>query len=465
MLLRFRRYLQERDLSYLRMTPKEWEKDNSQTGEARLDILRKIMKSNTPVPTNAGKEIKIPNSKENLSALDLLIKNKKPVKFSTSAGEISSSQIGKSPVFGGGGGGSGGGSTQTQYAESLQCVYIQAMLNGRIKSFEDYKTSDLEAAIAKTDVGGTKNEDMLGLDASWHWSAYWTAKGLINKGIVNKSHIIHRGSDAMKEIYAIKKEAFKNSKMRVLSDDKWNPGDIWAIKRGVNLRRLLPNTSVQELNSALVKAFHDKTIVGISLKKILNDSGLKLKVYNEEESTDIHKFKSTSLMAKFAKKASDFWRSKKGDILFDAGKMDIRTSSALASVNVEIQLKTARGGRAGWGEIQQTFLKRLNKRVPDNKALIRMAKDLHSRGGKSRYANVFYNMASKVHNGLDKKQFMDGLQSRPMADIHSKLGAIYVSSALVANQKNGKSNLIITDLVNYAGSKGAESSIYVKAWQ
>ena len=47
-----------------------------------------------------------------------------------------------------------------------------------------------------------------------------------------------------------KKEALKNSGMANLSDDKWNPGDIWAIDPSFKLTDL-DTTSITALNLSL----------------------------------------------------------------------------------------------------------------------------------------------------------------------------------------------------------------------
>jgi hypothetical protein len=49
--------------------------------------------------------------------------------------------------------------------------------------------------------------------------------------------------------------------------------------------------------------------------------------------------------------------------------------------------------------------------------------------------------------------------------VHSKIAAIYVISSLIENKRNGKADLVITDLVNFAGSKSDISSAYLKVYQ
>lgn len=449
---------------FVAMTPGEFAKLNSQTGEKRIDILRRLMKNGEAMPTVDGAEIVIKNTPENKAAIDRLENEKKPQKLDTSKGEIVTSKIGKSNAFGGAGGGSGGGSKQTADAESLQCLYCEFLVNNPRAKFEEIQPSDLEKTFGKVSVGGTSREDAIALDPSWHYSSFWTAKELLRKKYINGKMTFHREDKVMKAVYDKKNEALKNSGMPKLQNDKWNPGDIWATT-SPSVVNNLPTASIQELNAALVKLFKERKLIGISLKKVLNFDRIKCEVINEEPNAQIHKFKDGRLMASFARKASEFWRSKSGIIEFEGGKADIRTSSQFASVNFEITLKTARGGRAGYGQIIESLNKRVGKRVPDNAKLKKIAIDLNQKGAESRYANVFYNMAKKVHPSLQKDEFMKGLVESKAHEVHSKMGATYVLSALFENKNNGKADLIITDLVNYAGSKLDISSIYAKVYQ
>lgn len=463
-MLRFKTYLVEKDMKFVKMTPGEFAKVNSQTNEPRIDILRRLMKSGEALPTIDGVEIKVKNTPENAAAIDRLENEKKPQKLDTDKGELDSSKIGKSAIFGGASSGSGGGTKQTADAESLQCVYCEVMIKNPRLKFEEIQPSDLKRAATKTEIAGTSFTDMVELDPSWHYSAYWTAKELIQKGYIKTGMTFHRGDKVMKAVYDAKNKALKNSGMAKLSDDKWNPGDIWAVS-SPSVVNSLPTGSIQELNNALVQLYKERKLVGISLKKVLKKENIKCVIMNEVPSADVHKFISGKMMATFARKASEFWRSKSGVIEFDGGKADIRTSSQFASINFEITLKTARGGRAGWDQINQSLKKRIGKNVPDNKQLVRIAKDLNANGEKSRYAKVFYNMVKKVHPSVSEKEFYEGLTSKRGDEVHSKIGAAYVMSALYDNKANGKADLVITDLVNYAGSKLDISSIYAKVYE
>lgn len=452
--------------SYGRMSAAEFAKVNSQTGEPRIDILRKAMKDGQEIPTIDGVLIKVLNTPENQKAVDRIENERKAEKLKTSTGEILSSQIGKSRIFGGAGVGQGM-TGQTKKGESLQCLYCAAMTaSSRIEPFEHYTQKVLQSSMSRAVIDGSTLSDMMELDPSWHYSAYWTAKTLIRKGYIDNTMTFHRGDKVMKSIYTAKNTAIKNSGLGRFTDDKWNPGDIWAVKRGYNPATELPTGSIQELNDAIIRHLNQKKLVGISLKKIVKETGIKCEVLNADSETETHTFNNASLMVTFARIGSDFWRNQAGDITFDGNSgMTIRTSTNFAAPIVEIKLKTARGGSGGWAELTDSLKKRMNISTPTNDELKRQSKDMNTKGEKSRYAIKYYNLAKKVHPGLDKEQFMNGLTTSTHAKVHSKIAAIHLTAALMSNKRNGKADLVITDLVNYAGSKTEISSAYLKVYQ
>lgn len=380
-MLRFKTYLTEKDMaSYGRMSAAEFAKVNSQTGESRISILRRAMKDGQEIPTIDGVMITVLNTLENQKAVDRIENEKKAEKLKTKTGEILSSQIGKSRIFGGAGVGQGM-TGQTKKGESLQCLYCAAMTaSPRIESFEYYTQTVLKSSMSRAVIDGSTLSDMMELDPSWHYSAYWTAKTLINKGYIDETMTFHRGDKVMKSIYDAKNKAIRNSNLGRFTDDKWNPGDIWAVKRGYNPDRELPVGSIQELNDAIVKHLNEKKLIGISLKKLVKETNIKCEVLNVENALDTHTFNSASLMVTFARKGSDFWRNQAGEIVFDSNSgMVVRTSTNLAAPIVEIKLKTARGGSGGWNEISTSLKKRLKLNTPTNDELKRQATDLNNK--------------------------------------------------------------------------------------
>ena len=187
-----------------RLAPGELLKKNSNTGEPRIDILENAIKKGIALPLVDGSELVLANSTDNLDAVENFKTEGKAFSLTSKDGTriIKSSDIGKSAIFGGGGGGAGGGTQQTAIVESMQCVYLQAMLDEGIKPIEFFKPSVLKKAYAKCEVGGTTFNEIRDFDPSWHVSAYLSGVIILKKGYVNKSHVFHRDSNTMKKIYA-----------------------------------------------------------------------------------------------------------------------------------------------------------------------------------------------------------------------------------------------------------------------
>jgi hypothetical protein len=248
------------------LNQKELQKPNTNTGVPRIEILRRLIKDQKPLELKNGGTFIVGDIDDAMQKLNQFETNPSNISFvSTDGSMVPLSQMAKSKVFGGGTGGAGGGSANTKLTESHQCLMIQAMLDHGIHD-ESYYTYDiLKEAYRKVQVDESE-KNLLALEGDWFTSSYNIAKLLVKEGYVNKNHIFHRGSRDMIEIYAIKTKAFKNMGFSPLKDDKWNPGDIWAIDKSFNVSKELPDDTVNTLNQALIKYFNDRRLVGISLK-------------------------------------------------------------------------------------------------------------------------------------------------------------------------------------------------------
>ena len=454
------RYLEERMKGG--MPPGEWAKPNSNTKIPRIDILRLLMKSGEAMPKVDGTEIIVKNTSQNIAAVDKLEKEQKTQELETNKGFIKSNEIKKSIVFGGDQGGRGGGDAQTARAEIMQCVYCEHMVNNTKAVFESIQPSDLEKAYNATSVIGATFEQVMELDPSWHYSGYWTAKKLVKEKLINNKMTFHRNDKTMNDIYKVKNTAVKNSNMTKIENDKWNPGDIWATT-DKSIASKLPDKSIQELNLKLIELFNSRKLVGISLKKVVTENQLKLEIKNKDANRYKYKFISGSSMAVFKRKGGDIWRSKSSKVNFNGGTAAIRNKSHFAALTFELELKTARGGGGGYGQISDSIKKRMNINIPTNADLKTQANNLKQLGEKSKFALPLYNMVKKIHSDVTKEQWMNGFITKSAGDIHSKIAGIYVLHALVDNKK--EADLVITDMVNYAGSTLDESSIYAKVYQ
>lgn len=180
-------------------------KPNSKTGEPRLRILLDAVESGSPVTSVVGKDIYLKNNRSNIQEIrDFLESNLDNMTLEQTNGQfIKSNKIGKSPLFGGVGAG-GGATGSTANTESLQCLYLAAMLKeGKDKPFSHFTPGLLKKYTKGTDTYSGYETYIKAADP-WHYSGYVTAKYLIEGGYVTPNHILHRGSKTVDKIYDAK---------------------------------------------------------------------------------------------------------------------------------------------------------------------------------------------------------------------------------------------------------------------
>lgn len=457
-MLAFKNFKSDSIQEAVKLTPGELKKPNSITGEDRLDILVRLIKDSKPLELAKGGTFTVTEIDDALSQIEIFKKLGKPFPLHGDGKTISSSDLGKSSVFGGGGG-SGGGTLNTKITESHQCVLCQAMLDHGIQSEEFFQNPDiLKAAYKQVDVDATIDE-ILSVEDGWFHSSYESAVLLIKQGYINKSQKLHRNSKEMNTIYALKNVAYKNSDQKPVKDDKWNPGDIWAIDKTISINKTLNPESITSYNKALLQNFVDRKVVAISLKLVKKTA--KAKEYNIKlpPDTDDHKIKSLLFQGEVR---GTFWDNKGATIVFDTGKMALRAGAAGAAIKGEIVLKTARGGGAGYGVMIDAVKQVFGKKLPDNKAINKVAKNIVRK--KKRDLNIFYKLYNHFYKNESYENFETEILKKDVYWIASKLACLYVLYYADINSGT-KANRWITKIVNYAGSKSEDSSAYVKVYQ
>ena len=267
----------------------------------------------------------------------------------------------------------------------------------------------------------------------------------------------------MKIIYDMKVKAVKNDNMPKLNNDKWNPGDIWAIKQGVNSKDKLDSTSLSILNDSLVKAFKTRDIVGISLKKVGPKGTAKAVVKNEP--TELVDYKFLAIKLKADRATQTFWSSKKGNIITDKAKVDLRSSTNFGAMNAELLIgSSARGGRTGWENLTFATKKYLNKKLPDNKVIKSTAglieKEVKA-GRSTTQQDKFFKMVEIGDKRVTRKEFDDGIKNADQGSIHANLAVAHVAHALMSASPKQR-NEWCKYVLNYAGATGEVSSVYVK---
>jgi len=236
--------------------------------------------------------------------------------------------------------GSGGGSAATAIQEAAQCVY--AAMRYYCGDKEIYTEEDLKCGMRYTSSPGVKLEDIMGLPKEWKEGSRKGANEIYEKVGPGK-YVFVRG-DKLIDDGAIKK-AFGRVKgqTNLSSEDKWNPADIWMIKAGERRKiktHLDGENTIDCLNNALLQRFNDKSLIGISLKKIEGDAKMDIKnnqpaaVRKANEKANFQKYDLTFLSSmdvylyygpgQFEKfQARNFGGSSKGD-----WKLELKGKSA-----------------------------------------------------------------------------------------------------------------------------------------
>lgn len=457
---------------FAKMTKSEWFKYD----DRRFNTLKDCIIDGN-VQDIDGKALDIENSHENRLTIDNFYLDGPSQKSSTfklklkNGQYVLSDQIGKFPALGGKGVGAGATGT-TAAGESLQCLYLAAMLReGVNEPFEHYTAELLKKynnrRYCDVDVDFDK---MMNCELAWHHSAYVTGKYLIDHGYVNKKHVLHRGSKVMKRIYSIKNDAFRRNGQPPLMNDKWNPGDIWAVDRDLPVltnSNIFEMDSIESYNGSILNYFMNRRMVGISLKQIASlDRSAKAQEFNVGDGAAIgqHKYTGVTISTDTSASRPDVFSSKHGFIYFDgSSRMDIRPPAAMTAINVEIQGKGARGGRAGYSQIIYAAEKFLDTKLLSNQALKSIAQDIKRLSDNNYFRDFVYNI-QMVHPNVERSEIIAGIQESQLDKIHSLIGVTAIAAALVRKAKTNKkaADEFVSYLVNYAGSKQSTSSAYVK---
>lgn len=441
------------------LSASELEKPNATTKEARVTILINLIKAGTPLERVKGKPFLVKDVEAALAAINQFKKDGNNFALGMDGDKpVMNQHLKKGKVFGGGVSGAGGGTAQTAIVESTQCLWLAAMLHEGPTNPEEYFTDAILKKYKKyIDVGKTTMDQMLGVDDSWKTSSYLSGKYLIANGYVNKNQKFHRDSKLMQGIYSAKNDAFKNNNMGKFKDDKWNPGDIWAVDGSFKLSEL-DTTTVKQLNRSIMDGFSSRRCVAISLKKVVKK--VKAKEFNVKLPPDVADHKIQGLKLSSAK--GTFWSAKAGQVDYDEGKIAIMANSSMGTNKMEILGKTARGGSIGWGVIIDSAKMVFGRKMRTHMQIKRLAIAIAKKNDK-RAKSVFFKMINDVFP-MSRKEFDDNIDTKDAPWVAAKLGATLVCRILNLN-KGPKANRFITKVINYAGSKSEDSSSYLKVYE
>lgn len=429
------------ELQETALTPTELEKNNSKTKTPRIDILADKIVNDEPLELDKGGTFIVANKQEVLNQLKTWNKDKGAITLIDSEGnKITTSKLKKTKEFGGGSG-SGGGDSQTKLQESAQAlVNALAQQQGSV-SETDLTSQKLKGALSGVEVNVSFDEIMEFISNAkpkWIITLVNTANLLVD--YLGGGLQYHRGSSFVNSIYNAWNVARKKADLGQIKDDKWNPADIWAVSPKAESIEF--KTDLNELNDQLTQLFYDKALVGISLKQQA-DPTPKLSIPVNDIKT-VETLKDVKVSP----------NSKDAYLITSEGKeIQLRTFSTNGtSFQGEIKGKAANHGKIGGG-VMKAFLKRQSIPTPSSNEIRTKAKTLPDD-----FVNDFINLAEKYGKfNITPEE----LKSKDFDWIVSKYEALSIVKGLVDAPQN-ETKVAISNIVNYARSTSAISSIYLK---
>jgi len=420
-----------------------------------------IDKSNKEVKLNyLNNDIKGLFLKGNLKEIQTTYKGK--VLFKGSNGvEYKLSDIFKSPDFGGGSG-SGGGSDDTERNESAQCLYAALVFyvyKKEIPINKKISKNDFIKAFEYCDTSA-KFEDLIDLPKDWHESSIYGANALYKK-FKNKRFEFHRGSSIVSGDVSIE-NTFKriNGVEKAFGNlNKWSPADIYCFTtKGKDIVRtqITKATTLENLNTMMIKYYKSGDIVGVSLKKIAGVA--KVSENNISDKKFTVEYTGETVVA--ANK-TDIFDSMDVYINHTKGKIQFRSfgGTSLTGWQGEGKGATANQGKVSLGPLNYILSQHKIKKLPDSQVSARLAK-----APNPAYYKEFYDACKKIQvKGLPKTQkiFEQRWKTKDDPWRYSKYLGVLLIERFKGLSKT-KKDAVITDIFLYSASKASFAGPYMK---
>ena len=374
--------------------------------------------------------------------------------------------------------GSGGGSEATRIQEGAQCVYTAIRFyKGKIDIVSE---QDLQFGMNLVQVPGLKIEEIQSLPKVWKESSMAGADKIYN-GIKElgapKEYTFVRGDNSIDD-GAIKKAFLRVKKQTNLkSEDKWNPADIWLVrkkKKADIVNHLNSETTIDCLNNAIQQLLGKGDLIGISLKKI--EGTPKLKLLNATSSV-VRRKNESSYYAKYdltfdnKQKNEDkrypmdcyFMYSSSGTKQKDS--IQVRNFGGESKGDWKLELK---GVSAAQGKIQGEVTRRLLSEAGYNikgftEPSFSSCKPLGERGYNASITTEIYNLLEKY----DAKGFVAGqetmniIATRSQSYRYSKLASLRMLNWFESLKKEN-ADQAMKEIYLYASSQSDKSSVYYK---
>ena len=397
------------------------------------------------------------------------------------------------------GAGSGGGARETQRTECAQCLFAAYAVNVKKDNLDEIPSA-AELKKAKTWYkGDDKIAEILPdkLDSDWVLSCVRGANAIVKEYGTSTRYYFYRGLDfdgkgtQPKTISKAYSRANKNDK-KFSSEDKWNPADIWmATSEGAKIGEVLnakQGRSVWNidnwgtLNGKILEYFDNEDLIGISLKKVEQDTA-SFVVQNKGTKSDIASnvswVKYDLIFESNKKKEEDRYPM---DVYLYygtgvAGRFQSRNFGGGTSASWQIERKgtSAAQGRVGGGSVERV-LNNMGVQFPPKDCLhktydnTKIWNDCADGAGNVPAIDEIIRLAMKYKaQGIEQKtkkddewgDYQSKMDERSQSYRYSKLLSLYLLHTIESQTVAVKTS-IMKNLYLYASSASEESSVFRK---
>lgn len=259
------------------------------------------------------------------------------------------------------------------------------------------------------------------------------------------------------------------------SDDKWNPGDIWASTFSVTTTPLADyteswgtlNAKVLELGGGSTK--RNVKLLGISLKKVTTPDAklLEYSTPTQKAQRETYQWQTWSWG-----KTGKFFDSQDIYVMVSGKEVQFRTFSRDTSWQGEVKGTSAAGGKIGGGNVNFYTKKIFSKDIYNGKTgrnaenqFLTEATSNQNKLDEALYAGYIRhnkNSSPKVPE-IPKNEFMEIVKTKDSSFKNSKIICINFLDAAYTGTTSSR-NQFATDLFRYASSDTDQSSYFVKLY-
>lgn len=350
--------------------------------------------------------------------------------------------------------GSGAGAAMTKIVESAQCLYASLAFNvvKRKITINDITDKNLQLAFKSIDVDTKLEEIQKKLNDDWIKSSISGANKLYSE-FRGKQYIFHRGS---KKVKIIENTFMKiNRKEKAFGNiNKWSPADIYLISRTANVSEFNKFNTLLSLNGHMMKHITDKTVIGVSLKKIVGTANLK-KQNIEKVDTSKYLYKGYNATPKSIDGYVQWGAAKSQKIQFRS----FGASTSLSGFQGEVKGASANQGKISLGPINYILkLHKTGQQIIDSKISASLAK---------KNTKIHARKIQKLMKDLKiikyQESYIDEIQEAPSTYRYSKylvLDTMNILDNKILSKE--KKDAVVSDLYRYASSTAKYSAPFYK---